>query len=995
MSTQLQLRRGNSATSASFTGAEGEVTVNTTDKAVVVHDGVTAGGFEAARTDLVNVQNATFYAKGIEAGLGGGGGGGGLSAAIDDVTQANPGVVTTVTDHEFTSGMIVTFTDVGGMTELNGNSYYANVLTGNTFALYSDIGLTTTLNTTGFTAFTSGGNVAASVPPGAPATASYVVITANPTLTSERVLTSGAGIVLSDGGAGGGATLSANLSSTVPSNLGSAAAGVANTISRSDHVHAMPTAADVGAVPVTRNVIAGNGLSGGGALSANVTLNLSANANALGDVTYVSSPVNGDVLVYNGATSQWENTQNLPRMTIQDRTSNVGTPNAVKTLNFAGAALAGSQVTITANADPTIVNVNIPTIFTEENVEDIVGNMITNGTGTGIVVQYDDPNDRINFTANTFTITLNGDVTGTATVSSLANTTMTTTINVGAVALGTDTTGNYVATLAAGAANIITLNNTSGVTNGAAWTVSFNTSAANYIESVQDISAEMLALNTGNRGIISTYNDETGRIELAARTYTITLEGDLSGTATVANLGNITLNAQYAADSVVLGQDTTGNYVQQVTVSGSGLSATGTGEGANVAITLNSANTNTANAVVVRDGNGSFSANVITASLTGLASLNLPLTGGTLTGNLILAGAPTANLQAATKLYVDQAVAGAGGAVTKIIAGTNVTISPVGGTGEVTINATGGAAGVSSLNGATGAVSLSGVEEEITVSAPSAGVITLGVPNTFSTVNVTGTTGVTGGNVVASQATAATNTSTGALRSSGGLGVAGNAFIGGLLSVSGNANVANIGAVNAVFTNISGIANLSASGTISAATGNFTALTGISSLTVGGSLTVNNILNGNGANGVGNIGNASSVFNTVFAKATSAQYADLAEKYTTDADYTPGTVVVFGGEAEVTICDEVEDHRVAGVVSENPSYIMNAGLEAEHVAIVALTGRVPCRVLGPVRKGDLLVSAGTGAARTKNDARAGTIIGKSLEDFHDEYGVIEIVVGRS
>jgi hypothetical protein len=572
---------------------------------------------------------------------------------------------------------------------------------------------------------------------------------------------------------------------------------------------------------------------------------------------------------------------------------------------------------------------------------------------------------------------------------------MTTTIAAGAVALGTDTTGNYVATLATGTANILQLTNTSGIANGAAYTISFNTSAANYIESVQDISAEMFALNTGNRGITSTYNDETGRVELAARTYTITLEGDLSGTATVANLGNVTINAQYAADSVVLGQDTTGNYVQQVTVSGSGISTTGTGEGANVAITLNSANTNTANAVVVRDAQGSFSANVITASLTGLASLNLPLAGGTMTGNLVLAGAPTANLQAATKLYVDQAVAGATSGVSQIVAGTNVSISPAGGTGVVTINATGGAAGVSSLNGATGTVSLAGVEEEITVSAPSAGVITLGVPNTFSTVSVTGTTTVTGGNVVASQATAATNTGTGALRSAGGLGVVGNAYIGGLLSVSGNANVGNIGATNAVFTNISGIDNLTASGTITAAVGNIATLTGISALTVGGALTVNNILNGNGANGVGNIGNATSVFNTVFAKATSAQYADLAEKYTADADYSPGTVVMFGGDAEVTICDESADHRVAGVISENPSYIMNAGLESDHVAVVALQGRVPCRVLGPIRKGDLLVSAGSGAARTQNDARAGTIIGKALANFDGEYGTIEIVVGRS
>ena len=148
------------------------------------------------------------------------------------------------------------------------------------------------------------------------------------------------------------------------------------------------------------------------------------------------------------------------------------------------------------------------------------------------------------------------------------------------------------------------------------------------------------------------------------------------------------------------------------------------------------------------------------------------------------------------------------------------------------------------------------------------------------------------------------------------------------------------------------------------------------------------------ANGVGNIGTASSSFNTVFARATSAQYADLAEKYLSDADYAPGTVVVFGGAQEVTESTSVADHRVAGVVSTNPAYIMNSALQGAHVVTVALTGRVPCQVQGPVTKGDLMVSAGHGHAQADNSARAGTIIGKALEDFDGESGVIEIVVGR-
>ena len=165
------------------------------------------------------------------------------------------------------------------------------------------------------------------------------------------------------------------------------------------------------------------------------------------------------------------------------------------------------------------------------------------------------------------------------------------------------------------------------------------------------------------------------------------------------------------------------------------------------------------------------------------------------------------------------------------------------------------------------------------------------------------------------------------------------------------------------------------------------------SITVNSSNLTTAIING-GTNGVGNIGAAGQGFNTVFAKATTAEYADLAEKYTADADYAPGTVVVFGGSAEVTVNAADADRRVAGVVSTNPAYIMNDGLAAEFVATVALTGRVPCSVTGTVRKGDLMVTAGIGRARAEADPRVGTVIGKALEDHNGESGTIEVVVGR-
>lgn len=173
-------------------------------------------------------------------------------------------------------------------------------------------------------------------------------------------------------------------------------------------------------------------------------------------------------------------------------------------------------------------------------------------------------------------------------------------------------------------------------------------------------------------------------------------------------------------------------------------------------------------------------------------------------------------------------------------------------------------------------------------------------------------------------------------------------------------------------------------------TGNIT--TG--NLTVGtGAITFGTATNA-GANGTGNIGSSTGYFNTVFAKATSAQYADIAEKYSSDYPYEPGTVVVFGGEQEVTLATKPNDNSVAGVVSTNPAYIMNAGIQAAYIVQVALTGRVPTKVLGPVRKGNMMVSAGNGYAQACATPTIGTIIGKSIENFDGDQGMIEIVVGR-
>ena len=163
----------------------------------------------------------------------------------------------------------------------------------------------------------------------------------------------------------------------------------------------------------------------------------------------------------------------------------------------------------------------------------------------------------------------------------------------------------------------------------------------------------------------------------------------------------------------------------------------------------------------------------------------------------------------------------------------------------------------------------------------------------------------------------------------------------------------------------------------------------------GGNVAVNNLINSN-ANGVGNIGSSSLYFNTVFAKATSAQYADVAERFAADVEMLPGTVVELGGTAEIT-CSIIElSDNVFGVISTRAAYLMNsgAGTDATHPP-VAMTGRVPVRSVGIIRKGDRLVSAGNGLARAAQpgEATAFNTIGRALADkIGDGEGMVEAIV---
>ena len=126
-----------------------------------------------------------------------------------------------------------------------------------------------------------------------------------------------------------------------------------------------------------------------------------------------------------------------------------------------------------------------------------------------------------------------------------------------------------------------------------------------------------------------------------------------------------------------------------------------------------------------------------------------------------------------------------------------------------------------------------------------------------------------------------------------------------------------------------------------------------------------------------------------------ATYSDLAERYHADAAYEVGTVLVVGGDAEVTVTTDRAHTSVAGIVSTNPAYMMNsdAGSDDTH-PYIALKGRVPCKVVGPVRKGERLVtSIHAGYACSAQDIdSANATIGIALESFEGDFGVIEVKV---
>jgi hypothetical protein len=891
----------------------------------------------------------------------------------------------------------------GGALSVTGNANVGNI--GATNGVFTNV----SGNGSSLSAIT-GANVTGTVP--SATTAGTVTTAAQPNITSVGTLTSlavtgnaTAGNVYANSGTIGASLLTGTLTTAAQPNITSTGTLTSLTVTGTATAGNLSTG---GTLSVTGNANVGNlgtgglitatGNVSGGNLTTAGALSVTGNANVgnIGAAAGVFTTVTGSL-----TTAAQPNVTSLGTLTSLAITGNATAGNVYANSGTVGASLLTG--TLTTAAQPNITSVGtLSSLSVTGNVA--AGNLTTTGvlsvTGTGVSSIAGNLDMTSNNIINLATPVAGTDAATKQYVDDLASTALV--YHEGVIAA---TTG----TLASATGGTITYNNgTAGV--GATLTT---TGTFNLIDTanVQTVGARILVKNEANAAHngVYTYTSTTvitratdadsygpGADELSLNNYFFVSGGDVNkGSAYVldAPTGTITFGtsniefAQFSSSQVYLAGTglTLANLTFSVNASQSQITSVGTLTSLGVSGTITAANI-TANTGVFT-GNGSAltalnASNISTGTLAQARLANASVTLGSTALTLGSTVTTVAGLSSVTSTTFVGALTGAATTAGTVTTAAQPNITSVGTLSSLSVTGTAtagnlstggtlsvtGNANVGNIGAAAGVfTSVSGNGSALTaLNASNISTGTLAQARLANASVTLGSTALTLGSTVTTVAGLSSVTST--------------TFVGALTGAATTAGTVTTAAQPNI-TSVGTLTGLTLSGTLTGAVqiGTGTATHFGTTLTTGANSTAGTIT-GNWSLSAGSRLNAT--------------YADLAEKYVADADYEAGTVLIFGGAHEVTLSTDYDSHRVAGVVSTNPAYTMNNDCAGAHIATIALQGRVPVKVHGPITKGDLMVSGADGRAVANNMARAGTILGKALENFEGGSGVIEVAVGR-
>lgn len=1014
-----------------------------------------------------------------------------IVAYIANITNASPAVVTTTEDNFFTDGATVTFTNLPGISgsvgfNLNGDTLYANVLTSNTFSLYTDAGLTTPYNASGDTAFpnttvtaTSATNDRVTVGSSTPfslndpikftgtlfgildADTTYYV-KAKPTATTITLsLTSGGttltlttasgscsvyatgGRVISDVGGSGTTLIAAGASQTVQYNSSGVLAGSADftftpggtsilAVNGNANVGNLNSSTLVAASRFTSNVTTGTAPLTVTSTTRVANLNVAyanvadfINTALLTTGTYypiLANATSGNVADGANANLSFDVAAGNLRSTVFYASSTVTAVGNITggNVNTAGKVVASTlesnvatgtaPFTVTSTTRVSNLNVAYANVADLINVSDVTTGTyypILANAATGNVAEGSNSALTFNAATGALNSTLLGGTLTTAAQPNITSVGTLTSLTVSGTISGNDiatfgTTGDTMNITGAGNTNVngaggaINITAAQGNGTGQGGNLVFIAGTANSSGNAAGGTATLTAGNGygqgqgGTVGIYSgasanTYGAKGGNVVITGGTFDgaggdMTLSGgEAAGQNHIG--GDITIKAGASTGSAVAGKiilqtstpGSTGNTVQvlanRVVI-----------DDADMNIVMSTDSTSTSTGALIVAGGVGVAGNVYANMFYGNGYGITYIAGGNVVGavssatsatSATTAGTVTTNAQPnITSVGTLTSIAVSSGSLTAIAPFTfdqtwnNVSVIFTGIRQNITDTASASASLLVDLQ--VGGTSKFNVRKDGTtsgyvfVSSVATGTAPLTVSSTTKVANLNA-------DLLDGYSTASTNTA--------------NTIV--LRDVNGDFSA------NVITATLIGVANAVANASqpnITSVSSSFTSLTFANAQTLSG----NNLAFTTGANT--NPGTITGNWSLTAGSRLNATYADLAEYYEADQDYEPGTVLEFGGEKEVTIAEDGTT-RVAGVVSTNPAYAMNAQCPGIATAI-ALQGRVPVKVRGSIKKGDLMVSGGSGYARPASSPVMGSVIGKALENFNGTDGIIEIAVGR-